>query len=116
MGDWPAGTDGASVGSISRPPRVVAVTTSHDDRGVGALRSHARRESSTGGGPERSTGGGPGSLDDHRWWDDWRGWIRTFDLLIQNLLIGIRLASRDLSVRQTSVGRRIGVSQVLIPK
>ena len=36
--------------------------------------------------------------------------------LIQSLYIGIRLASRDLSVRRAAVGRRIGVSQVPIPK
>jgi hypothetical protein len=33
-----------------------------------------------------------------------------FDLLIQSLYIGIRLASRHLSVQLTAVGRRIGVS------
>jgi hypothetical protein len=49
-------------------------------------------------------------------WGGWRGRIRTFDLLIQSLSIGIRLASRHLSVRQTAVGHRIGVSQVPIPK
>ena len=46
----------------------------------------------------------------------WRGRIRTFDLLIQSLLPGIGLASRFLSVRRASVGRRIGVSQMPIPK
>ena len=49
-------------------------------------------------------------------WCGWRGRIRTFDLLIQSLLLGISLASRHLSVRRASVGRRIGVSQVPIPK
>jgi hypothetical protein len=48
--------------------------------------------------------------------DGWRGRIRTFDLLIQSLCIGIRLASRVLSVRRASLGRRIGVSQVPTPK
>lgn len=38
------------------------------------------------------------------------------DHLIQSLYIGIRLASRHLSVRRAAVGRRIGVSQVPIPK
>ncbi len=37
-------------------------------------------------------------------------------LLIQSLLPGISPASRDLSVRRASIGRRIGVSQVPIPK
>jgi len=46
----------------------------------------------------------------------WRGRIRTFDLLIQSLLLGISLASRRLSAQRTVVGRRIGVSQVPIPK
>ena len=36
--------------------------------------------------------------------------------LIQSQLPGISLASRVLSVRRASVGRRIGVSQVPIPK
>jgi hypothetical protein len=49
-------------------------------------------------------------------WFGWRGRIRTFDLLIQSLLLGISLASRRLSVRRASVDRRIGVSQVPIPK
>jgi hypothetical protein len=49
-------------------------------------------------------------------WFGWRGRIRTFDLLIQSLFLGISLASRILSVRRASVGRRIGVSQVPIPK
>ena len=40
----------------------------------------------------------------------------TFDTLIQSLLIGIRLASRVLSVRRASVDRRIEMSQVPIPK
>ena len=44
------------------------------------------------------------------------GRIRTFDILIQSLYIGIRLASRVLSVWRVAVGRRIGVSQVPIPK
>jgi hypothetical protein len=46
----------------------------------------------------------------------WRGRSRTFDLLIQSLFIGIRLASRVLSVRRAEVGHRIGVSQVPTPK
>ena len=49
-------------------------------------------------------------------WCGWRGRIRTFDLLIQSLLPESGLASRVLSVRQASVGRRIGVSQMPIPK
>jgi hypothetical protein len=36
--------------------------------------------------------------------------------LIQSLLLGISLASRHLSVRRASVDRRIGVSQMPIPK
>ena len=39
-----------------------------------------------------------------------------FERLIQSLLLGISLASRVLSVRLASVGRRIGVSQVPTPK
>jgi hypothetical protein len=46
----------------------------------------------------------------------WRGRIRTFDLLIQSLLPESGLASRYLSVRRASVGRRIGVSQMPTPK
>jgi hypothetical protein len=46
----------------------------------------------------------------------WRGRIRTFDLLIQSQLPESGFASRHLSVRRASVGRRIGVSQVPIPK
>jgi len=46
----------------------------------------------------------------------WRGRIRTFDLLIQSQFPESGLASRVLSVRRASVGRRIGVSQVPIPK
>jgi hypothetical protein len=42
--------------------------------------------------------------------------IRTFDILIQSQLPESGLASHCLSVRQASVGRRIGVSQVPIPK
>jgi hypothetical protein len=44
------------------------------------------------------------------------GGIRTFDLLIQSLCLGISLANRVLSVRRASVGRRIGMSLVPIPK
>ncbi|MDP9467982.1 MAG: hypothetical protein M3P32_04490, partial [Chloroflexota bacterium] len=36
--------------------------------------------------------------------------------IIQSLSIGIRLASRDLSVRRAAIGHRIGVSQVPTPK
>ena len=46
----------------------------------------------------------------------WRGRIRTFDLLIQSLLSKSGHASRVLSVRRASIGRRIGVSQVPIRK
>jgi hypothetical protein len=49
-------------------------------------------------------------------WFGWRGRIRTFDLLIQSLLPELGLASRVLSVWRAFVGRRIGVSQVPIPK
>jgi len=45
-----------------------------------------------------------------------RSRIRTFDLLMLSLSIGIKLASRVLSVRWASVDRRLGVSQVPIPK
>ena len=41
---------------------------------------------------------------------------RTGDILIQSLLPGISLARHVLTVRQASIGRRIGVSQVPIPK
>ncbi len=56
----------------------------------------------------RVAGGGLGA--------GWRGRIRTFDLLIQSQMPGSGLASHVLSVRQASIGRRIGVSQVPIPK
>jgi hypothetical protein len=46
----------------------------------------------------------------------WRGRIRTFDLLIQSLVLGISLTGHYLSVRRASVGRRIGVSQMPTPK
>jgi hypothetical protein len=46
----------------------------------------------------------------------WRRRIRTLDLLIQSLCLGISLASRHVSVGRISVARRIGVSQVPIPK
>jgi len=46
----------------------------------------------------------------------WRGRSRTFNPLIQSLLPESGLASRVLSVWRASVGRRIGVSQMPIPK
>ena len=50
------------------------------------------------------------------WEFSWRGRIRTFNPLIQSLLLESGPASRGLSVRRASVGRRIEVSQTPIPK